>query len=187
MSIGLFTSRRDILRVPLAVIRGLTKAKALVFACLAAAVLLATSSGSASVGGVTATTAKQKIAIEEKSAAGSKISTFKLIPLSAGPLAADSGTFTSSAKLLRTVIRNGKKVWFYSGFDNLKGKHGTMRISGLSAVTTARGGYYVGVGTWKIRAGTGAYAGVSGGGDAKAVAAPGGAASGHYTGYITKS
>jgi hypothetical protein len=166
--------------------RGLTKASVVVFACLAAAVLVA-SSGSASVGTVSATTAKQKIKIEQKSSPGSKVSTFRLIPLTAGPLAADSGTFTSSAKLQRTVVRNGKKVWFYSGFDNLKGKHGTMRISGLSAVTTARGGYYVGVGTWKIRTGTGAYAGVSGGGSAKAVAAPSGAAQGRYTGYVTKS
>jgi hypothetical protein len=167
--------------------RGLPKAIAVLFACLAAAVLLTASSGSASVGAVAATTAKQKISIEEKSSPGSKIGTFKLTPLTAGPLVADSGTFTSSAKLQRTVVRNGKKVWFYSGFDNLKGKHGTMRISGLSAVTTARGGYYVAVGTWKIRAGTGAYAGVSGGGSAKAVAAPSGAAQGRYVGYITKS
>jgi hypothetical protein len=167
--------------------RGPTKTIAAVVACLVAMGLVAASSGSASVRGAEVTTAKQKIAIEEKSAAGSKISTFKLIPLTAGPLAADSGTFTSSAKLQRTVVRNGKKVYFYSGVDNLKGKHGTIRISSLSAITTAPGGYYVGVGTWKVRAGTGAYTGVSGGGSAKAVAAPSGSASGRYTGYVTKS
>jgi hypothetical protein len=167
--------------------RGLAKATAVVLACLGALGFVAASSGNASVSAAAATTAKQKIAITEKLSPGAKVGTFKLIPLGAGPLKADSGTFTFSAKLLRTVVRNGKKIMFYRGVDNLKGKQGTFRIPGTSAVTSARGGYFVGVGTWSFRNGTGVYAGVSGGGSSKAVAAPNGLGTGRYDGYVTKS
>ena len=142
-------------------------------------------SASVSVGSARALANKQRIAIEEKSTLGTHGGTFRLIPLTPGPVKADSGTFTYTAQPLPTAIRNGQRVARYTGTDTLTGKRGTLYISNTTASTDAGGGYSVGTGTWSVGGATGAYVGLNGRGRAAAVGTPGGLTISRYEGYVT--
>ena len=129
---------------------------------------------------------KQRIAIEERVAHGARSGTFTLIPLTPGPLKADSGTFTFSVTTEPTIIRNGQSITTYKGVDELKGKRGTLRIPNVTAATAAGGGYGAGTATWSIRSGTGAYAGLKGSGRGAVVGTPEADLT-RYEGYVSTS
>ena len=128
---------------------------------------------------------KQRIAIEERSSVGASSGTFTLIPLTPGPVKADSGTFTFSATEKPTVIRDGQRVTTYVGVDQLRGKHGTLRIPNVTSATDAASGYSAGTVTWSLSRGTGVYSGLSGGGRGAGVLTPQGAISTRYEGYVS--
>ncbi len=71
------------------------------------------------------------------------------------------------------------------GGDELKGKRGTFRIAAVSFVMDAGGGFQVGTQTWSLRSGTGAYAGLSGGGAGAFVATPQGGGGDRFEGYVS--
>jgi hypothetical protein len=136
------------------------------------------SSGAASPNAVT-----QRIAIEEKST-GSGNGTFRLIPLSAGSLKADSGRFTwTGGPSGSPTIRKGQLVTTYKGVDVLKGKHGTLRIPSVTFALDAGSGYGAGKQRWSIAGGTSAYAHLSGGGAGATVDTPRGVVFSRYEGY----
>ena len=146
---------------------------------------LALVSASAPVGQARALAQKQRIAIEERITLDAQSGTFRLIPLTAGPLKPDSGTFTYTARQLPAVIRNGQRTARYEGTDALTGKRGTLRIPNTTAVSDAGGGYSIGIGTWSLRRGTSTYAGVGGSGRVAVAGTPSGLIITRYEGYVS--
>jgi hypothetical protein len=130
---------------------------------LAAALALATTAAA----GPTAT--KQRIAINA-SVIGQE---FILVPLQPGTLKRDSGTTTGNWRSApgRDIVRNGQTVGIYTNTWTLGGKRGTLtireRTEWVSAGADGNGDReedYVAIGTWNLVRGTGAYAGLTGGG-----------------------
>ena len=112
--------------------------------------------------------AKQRVAISMKNPGNG---TFVLRPLQPGTLKRDSGT-VSSVNEHTTVMREGQSVDMYRSTYTFKGKRGTMSIrEQLEFVEVSNEkvpGFDftpgVGIGTWKVVRGTGAYAKITGGG-----------------------
>jgi hypothetical protein len=150
--------------------------------------LLALSSALASGGAASPNAVSQRIAIEEKATVTANGSgTFRLIPLTPGPLKADSGTFTfTGGQSGSPAIRKGQSVTTYKGVDVLQGKNGTLRIPNVTLTVDAGGGYGVGKETWSIAAGTGAYAHLIGGGAGANVGTPKGIVLTRYEGYAKR-
>ena len=95
-----------------------------------------------------------------------------LRPLQAGTLKRDSGTVSMVYPKPTTVMREGQSVDIYRNTYTLKGTRGTMSIRertefvGVSNEKVPGFDFTpgVGIGTWKVVGGTGAYAKITGGG-----------------------
>jgi hypothetical protein len=133
------------------------------FLVLAAALALAATAAA----GPTAT--KQRIAINA-SVIGEA---FALVPLQPGTLKRDSGRLSGNWRSSpgRDIVRNGQTVGIYTNTWTLGGRRGTLtireRTQWVSAGADGNGDGeedYVAIGTWKVVRGTGAYAGLTGGG-----------------------
>src|SRR3954454_5341468 len=96
--------------------------------------------------------------------------TWRLVPLTKGPLKADSGTISGSGKIVGRSLRNGQRVTLIEGGDTLLGKRGSFGISQNVTSTEVAPGISADIGTWRFHAGIGAYERVSGGGRFAAVA-----------------
>ena len=141
-------------------------AKLAVLAVLGAAVTLT------SVAAAGPEAAKQRVAINVTILPSGK---GVLTPLKDGALERDSGTFggnwQSQVSRGRKVMRNGQAVTIYSGVWTLTGKRGNLVFRERNEWVDLghdqnRDGAEDGIatGTWKVVRGTGAYAGVTGGG-----------------------
>ena len=73
-----------------------------------------------------------------------------------------------------TLNRNGMRVMGHVRRRSLDGQHGTLELVQRFDMTAMQNGTGVGVGSWKINNGTGAYSGFKGGGRYVAVAVPNG-------------
>ena len=112
--------------------------------------------------------AKQRVAISMN--LGN--STFVLTPKQAGTLKRDSGTVRIVSSQEPDVMREGQNVSIYRNTYTLKGKRGTMSIrerNEFVEVSNEKVAGFdftpgVGIGTWKVVGGTGAYAKITGGG-----------------------
>ncbi len=139
------------------------KARHAILVALAAAVTLT------SVGAAGPEAAKQRVAISMKNPGNG---TFVLTPLQAGTLKRDSGTVRVVYKDSTTVMREGQSVFISRNTYTLKGKRGTLSIRERNEFVYVSNekvpGFDftpgVGIGTWKVVGGTGAYAKVTGGG-----------------------
>jgi hypothetical protein len=127
---------------------------------------------------------RQRVAIEERWKDGAPQGTFRLIPLSPGPVHADSGTFTFPSAPSTVTIRNGQTVTRFRGTDTLKGKRGTLTIVNVQAFTDAGDDYQAGAGTWSIDDSTGSYWSLEGDGRGTTVATPNGVVLTRYEGYV---
>ena len=113
--------------------------------------------------------AKQRVAISMKDPGNG---TFVLTPLQPGTLKRDSGTVSVVYNEPTTVMREGQSVSIYRNTYTLKGKRGTMSIRERTEFVEVSNekvpGFDftpgVGIGTWKVVGGTGAYAKITGGG-----------------------
>jgi hypothetical protein len=145
--------------------------KRVVIAVLSSAVAVTlTAAGSA-----TTSVTRQRIAIEERASVVGDGS-FELIPLTKGLLNHDSGGVTLAATVKqRTFIRAGLVVRPIVAVSTLTSKLGTLKLSQSVFSVDLSDGYSSDRGTWKIAAGTGEYAGVTGSGSFAAVGLPGGA------------
>ena len=84
--------------------------------------------------------------------------------LSAGPLEPDSGTETAVVANQRTVTRDGQDTQIVTWISTCKGKRGSFVMRLRIEHIDAGNGFHIGTGTWKFVRGTGAYAGLTGGG-----------------------
>lgn len=140
---------------------------------LAVALLLVCSASLAAGGAAGLSAARQRIAIEERLVSGDSSGTFALIPLTAGSIKADSGTFKGSIEARPTVVVDGQRVTTYSGTETLTGKRGTLRIRSVTRTTDAGGEYVVGDGSWSLTTGgTKAYATLRASGASSGVVTP---------------
>lgn len=113
--------------------------------------------------------AKQRVAISMKNPGNG---TFVLTPLQPGTLKRDSGTVSGVYNEAATVMREGQSVFIGWNTYTLKGKRGTMsireRMEFVNVSNEKVKGFDftpgVGIGTWKVVSGTGAYAKITGGG-----------------------
>jgi hypothetical protein len=113
--------------------------------------------------------ARQRVAIYMKDPGNG---TFVLRPLQPGTLKRDSGTVSMVYDAPTTLTRNGQSVDVYRNNYTLKGKHGTISIRernefvGVSNEKVPGFDFTpgVGIGTWTVVGGTGAYAKITGGG-----------------------
>ncbi len=153
---------------------------------LAVAGLLAVSVISVAAGAPSAT--KQRIAIQGTFNTTTGEGTFTVIPLTPGLLKRDSGTFSGDGDIKPTVVRkNGQSVTVIVGQDNLTGKHGTFTVSQQIESIQVGGNYWTDRGTWSFETGTGAYAGLRGGGVFAAAGLPKGLLRFREEGYVASS
>jgi len=109
--------------------------------------------------------AKQRVAITARGMSHtSPTGRFVLEPLGAGPLELDSGTGTSIIARQRSVVRNGQSAQIITWVTTYGAKRGSFVTHARIEHVDVGNGYNVGTGTWKIVRGTGAYAGITGGG-----------------------
>ena len=122
--------------------------------------------------------AKQRVAISMKDLGNG---TFVLTPLQPGTLKRDSGTVSVVYNEAPTVMRQGQSVYINLNTFTLKGKRGTMSIRERNEFVEVSNekvpGFDftpgVGIGTWKVVGGTGAYAKITGGGRSGHQGSPG--------------
>lgn len=114
--------------------------------------------------------AKQRVTIE-----GDESGTFVLRPRTAGPLDADTGVAGFCCWTTRTVTRDGQRIDVTNGPKMmLEGRRGTLVAVNRMEWLDVPGGYALFTGTWKVVRGTGAYAGLVGGGRVAGVTLPSG-------------
>ena len=89
---------------------------------------------------------------------------FELIPLSSGSFEPDSGTGTSVIASQRTVTRDGQTAEIVTWISTQTGKRGSFVVRTRIEHIDAGKGFHIGTGTWRFVRGTGAYAGIKGGG-----------------------
>jgi hypothetical protein len=155
-----------------------TTALVVLLACASALVLLSVASA-----GSRAT--KQRISFLQTFNVQTGAGTWKLIPLSPGPLEADSGKQNGDGAAGASVLRNGQRVTPISGSDRMTGKQGTLVISQNLVSTNVGKRYSADIGTWKFVSGTGAYKALSGGGRFAGVGLPGGIVIINQEGWVT--
>jgi hypothetical protein len=127
---------------------------------LVAGIVLVTSVAAASPGA-----AKQRVEITATGVANPTSSlTFVLTPQSTGRLAPDSGTETSVVANQRNVTRDGQPAQIVTWVTTCKGKRGSFVLRVRIEHIEAGNGFHIGTGTWRFVRGTGAYAGITGGG-----------------------
>jgi hypothetical protein len=139
------------------------KARHAILVALAAAVTLT------SVAAAGPEAAKQRVVISMKDPGNG---TFVLTPKQPGTLKRDSGTVSGVFNEATTVMREGQFVFISRNIYTLKGKRGTMsireRMEFVNVSNEKVKGFDftpgVGIGTWKVVSGTGAYAKITGGG-----------------------
>jgi hypothetical protein len=87
-----------------------------------------------------------------------------LTPLSPGALAPDSGTEASVIAKQRSVTRDGQPAEIVTWVTTCEVKRGTFVLRVRIEHIDAGNGFHIGTGTWTFVRGTGAYAGITGGG-----------------------
>ena len=108
---------------------------------------------------------EQRVAITAKGTAHiSSSGKFVLEPLGVGALENDSGTETSVVANQRTMTRDGQTANIVTWISTCKGKRGSFVMRVRIEHVDAGNGFHIGTGTWRFVRGTGAYAGITGGG-----------------------
>ena len=125
-------------------------------AIAALAALAVTLTAVASAG---STTAKQRVAIQDKGDGS-----FVLTPLTSGAVKPDTGRVTFCCWRQRTIMRHGESIDVNNPRMTLTGKQGTLVARNQIGWIDVPDGLSVFTGTWKVIRGTGAYAGLVGGG-----------------------
>jgi hypothetical protein len=127
----------------------------------AALVVLATALTLASAAAGTSTASKQRVMITGKVG----VDRFTLTPLTPGVLGTDSGSVSFCCWGYGQLVRDGQDVIVNDHeLATYTGKRGTLVVRSRNEWLDAGNGYTIGVSTWRVVRGTGAYKGVTGGG-----------------------
>ena len=143
-----------------------------VFAALA--VMLATVAAAGPVA------AKQRVAIQVKDGAP-----FVLTPLTSGTIKPDTGAATFCCWSERHIMRDGQAIDINDPRWTLTGKLGTIVGRNQIGFVDLPDGWAVFTGTWKVIRGTGAYAGLSGGGRVAGVSLANGSTKAQFEGFLS--
>lgn len=148
-----------------------TKLTAIAAVTAAAAVLLTAvaSAGSAAE--------KQRVTIQVKDG-------FVLTPLTAGAIKRDTGTSSFCCWTQRSITRDGQTVEINNPQMTLTGKRGTLVVRNQIGWIDVPDGFAVFTGTWKVISGTGAYAGLAGGGRGAGVQLANGNTKAQFEGFL---
>lgn len=137
----------------------------------------------ASIAAAGPVTAKQRVSIQ---VTGRTNKPFILTPLSSGAIEADSGTVSFCCWTSRHVTRNGLGADLANPQMTLTGKRGTLVVRNHIEWVDLPSGWAIFTGTWKVVRGTGAYAGVSGGGSGGGVTFANNDEKTQFEGFLTK-
>jgi hypothetical protein len=142
-------------------------------AALAAAAATLTASAAA---GPTAT--RQRVAIQVTRGS------FVLTPLSPGAIKPDVGRSAFCCWTQRSTVRDGESVDINNPRMTLTGKQGTLVAQNVIGFVDLPNSWEVFTGTWKVVRGTGAYAGLAGGGRGAGVSPANGDNKAQFEGYL---
>ena len=133
-----------------------------------------------------AAAAKQRVQMEARLKVAES-GTFVLRPVSRGPLASDSGTFSFDASQKR-LVRGGQSVIVFTVTSTWQGRRGSLVIRERVDDVAAGSGYRVGTGVWSLVSarGTGQYAELSGSGRSAYVVTPGERVLSRWEGIVDK-
>lgn len=166
----------------------------LVHTSLAVAIAAALVAGAtAKAGSGEATAQRQRVAINMivNNNTDTAIFTLSRLPGQAHPpmdvpgVRLDKGTVAMSGWAGGTLDRNGMRVFGHMRWPTLDGQNGTLELVQRYDVSEMQNGVGVGVGTWKIAKGTGAYSGIKGGGRLVAVSMLNGRTLVRQEGWVT--
>ncbi len=128
---------------------------------------------------------KQQIGIQLKGGAGNTTTTFVLAPLTPGSIQRDSGAVDFCCWSTRQIVRNGLALTINDPQMTLTGKRGTLIARNQIEWVDLPDGWSSFTGTWKVIRGTGAYAGLVGGGREAAVSQPNGYERAQFAGFLS--
>src|SRR5262245_39923779 len=134
----------------------------------------------ASAAAGTSPTTKQRVTITSKPC----VDRFSLVCLRPGPDIVDAGSVDWCCYSSRFLVREGQSVLVNDPRATLAGKRGTLVVRFRTEWLDAGNAYEVGVSTWRVVGGTGAYAGVTGGGRGASAWLPRGPVSFQAEGFL---
>lgn len=131
---------------------------------------------------------RQRIAIEVRFSPLTGVGTWRVIPLTPGPIARGTGKIVSTDYVTGKGRRNGGEVTLIRGRQTLRGTQGTIRLTQRveSAEVQLGMAYSAEVGSWTFSSGTGSFAGFEGGGRIAGVSLPSGIVLGRHEGWVTR-
>jgi hypothetical protein len=142
-------------------------------ACIATAAITLSAVASAS-----SAPAKQRVIITQNGAG------FVLSPRTSGPIKPDTGTANFCCWTRRSMTQDGEDIELNNPQMTLAGKHGTLVARNQIAWVDIPDGQSVFTGTWKVIRGTGAYAGLTGGGRAAGLSLANGNTKAQFEGFL---
>jgi hypothetical protein len=126
--------------------------------------------------------AKQRVAIQTK---GAIAGPFVLTPLTPGAIKRDTGTASFCCWTNRHIMRDGLAIDIGDPRWTFTGKLGTITGRNQMEFADLPDGWAVFTGTWKVIRGTGAYAGLSGGGRVAGVSLANGNTKARFEGFLS--
>jgi hypothetical protein len=130
----------------------------------AIALALATAAALAAVAAAGPVAAKQRVELQIRGNGS-----FVLAPMTSGAVKRDTGTASFCCWTSRHVTRDGVTNEIDDPHVTLFGKRGMLKLHNRIEFFDILDGWTVITGTWKVVGGTGAYAGISGGGSGAGV------------------
>jgi hypothetical protein len=147
---------------------------------VAIAVLAAGTVSVASIAAAGSVAARQRVAIQVTGANQS----FVLTPLTSGAIKLDTGIAYFCCWSTRHVMRDGQAIDVNDPQMTLTGKRGTLVLRNRIEWVDVPEGEAIFTGTWKVIRGTGAYAGLSGGGRGAGVTLANSNAKSRFEGFL---
>ncbi len=111
---------------------------------------------------------------------------FVLTPSSSTAIQPDRGAFAACCWTTRHVVLAGERLELNDPHITLTGAHGTLNLRNRIEWVSVPGGWGIFTGTWKVVGGTGAYAGLSGGGRVAGVQTATGKSRAQFFGFLQK-
>jgi hypothetical protein len=148
----------------------------------AVAALAATAATLAAVASAAPVAVKQRVSIQ---LTGGTDSRFALTALTAGAIKSDTGKATFCCWSRRLITRDGQSIEIDNPQMTLTSKRGTIVARNQIGWIDLPDGLGVFTGTWKVIRGTGAYAGLAGGGRGAGVALANNNTKATYEGFLS--